>query len=158
VPKEGFIMTADAIQSLTTRRSRAWLVLFGLGILLVLNMLFLLIVGGGTDQFEINTGIPFSEVNDAYPTVVNQVVAQEKLLSVGYLGFALFICLTAYFPYRAGEQWAWYGMWIMPGVLGLTAGVMFAYDSAGLGAFYAAFAVISLMPLLMSRRVFFTKQ
>lgn len=150
-------MTAEVMGTTTARKSRAWAVLFGLGILLVLNMLFLLIVGGGEDQFETDTGIAFSEVDQAYPEVANQVVAQEKLLSVGYLGFAAFVCVLAYFPYRSGEKWSWYGMWIMPGILGLTAGVMFIYGSAGLGAFYAAFAVLGLIPLLMSRRVFFPK-
>jgi hypothetical protein len=120
-------------------------------------MLFLLFIGGSADQFEADTGVPLAEVSNAYPTVVQQVAVQEQLLAVGYLGFALFISVIAYVPYRAGEKWSWYAMWIMPGILGLTAAVMFVNDAAMLGAFYAVTAVVAVLPLAFSVRTFIPK-
>jgi hypothetical protein len=151
-------MTVEAIGTTTTRKSRAWVVLFILGILLSLNMLFLLIVGGGTDQFESDTGVAWTELNSAYPTVAQQVIVQEQLLAIGFLGFALFISVIAYVPYRAGEKWSWYALLIMPMVLGLTAAVMLINGATALGAFYAVFAAAAVLPLAFSVRTYFPKQ
>ena len=137
-----------------TKRSRSWMVLFGLGILLILNMLFLIFMGGSGDQFEADTGIAWAEVDEAYPSVTALVAGQERLLGIGYLGFALFATVIAFGPYRRGERWGWNAMWILPAIMGLTAVMMFAFGSVGIGGWYAFLTLVPAVTLLVARRSF----
>ncbi|MEE9217109.1 MAG: hypothetical protein V3U32_06690 [Anaerolineales bacterium] len=159
VPKaiRGIRNDRSAIRSTTTRKSRAWVALFVLGILLVLNMLFLLIVGGGPDQFEIDTGVAWTELSDAYPSVAAHVTDHEQLIAIGFLGFALFVSVIAYVPYRAGEKWSWYATWILPGILAVTAAGMIINGSTAIGGMYGALSIVAALAMLISMRVFFPK-
>ena len=140
-------MTVETMSATGARKPRSWVILFGLGILLALNMVFLLFA---TPVEEEVAGAPESAVQTA--------VAQEQLLAVGFLGFSLFVVAIAYVPYRAGEKWAWYAMWILPGTLGLTAAVMAINDSIALGGMYAAVALVAAVTMLFSMRTFFPKE
>ena len=140
-------MTAETMSAAGARKSRAWVVLFGVGILLTLNMLFLLFATPVED-----------EVSGASASDVQTAVVQEQLLAIGFLGFSLFMIGIAYVPYRAGEKWSWYAMWIAPLTLGLTTAVMVINGSAAIGAMYGVFAAVIALTLLLSRRPFFSEE
>lgn len=59
----------------------------------------------------------------------------EEVLFIGWLGMSLFAAVVLYFPYRRGEKWAWYSIWIF--ILAFAALILF--DSA-VGIFYLAAA------------------
>ena len=142
------LIAGVAANAVVSRISTAWLVMSVLGALLVLNMLFLIFVGGGSDPLEAGTqASPAAAIAD----LESRIVAQERTLAIGYLGFALFATAIAYGPYRDGSRWAWNAMWILPGILGVTAASMFISGSIGIGAFYAAFAAAVTVVQLFGR-------
>ena len=135
-------------------QSRTWVVLTVLGVLLTLNMLFLLFVGGSTDQLEAETGLTAAELESDYAVLVERQAAQEQVLAVGFLGFSLFATAIAFGPYRAGDRWAWNALWILPGTLLLTAAVMMINGSMSIGGFYAVLGLITTATLLVGRSAF----
>ena len=75
--------------------------------------------------------------------------------AVGWVGFSLFATIVLLIPFRNGERWAWYGMWVLPlglaGVAVVTAGP--GFGPVGIG--YLVGGVVVALCLLVTRRIFF---
>ncbi len=82
---------------------------------------------------------------------------EDPMLGLGFLGLSLFATSIAYFPYRRGERWAWYTMWIVPAVMILATLREFATDQPGIGLLYLGFTALALVGLLLPFRVFFPR-
>lgn len=137
-------------------QKHAWIILFGLGLLLSLSTIGILVSGSNPPmQFEVDTGVAWKGFAADYPTVATLVTITEQLIAAGFLGFALFATVIAFSKYRAGERWAWYIMWIFVGVLTFAAILFFTHEQAYVGYFYVGAAVLAVVGLLLPVRRFF---
>lgn len=136
----------------------AWVILFGLGVLLVANILIVVAFASGTSDFEADTGVAWDEFKAAYPGVANAYILEQRLLYVGFAGIALFALVMTYFGLRPGHRWAWFALWVLPAALALTAILMIPGRRPEIGAFYGVFAIAAVIGLLLPIRKFFPKQ
>lgn len=134
----------------------AWIILFGISILLVLNMLFLFFAPV-SDIFESDTGVSWAEFSTDYPNVANAYLLEQRLLYAGFLGIALFGVIITFGAFRKGHRWAWYAMWVFPATLTLTAILLAFHDQMGISIFYIVFILVSVIGLLLPYRKFFPK-
>jgi hypothetical protein len=134
----------------------AWIILFALGLLLSLSTLAILVGGANPPmQFEVDTGVPWAVFAGDYPTVATLVSLQELLIGTGFLSGSLFATIVAFSKYRRGERWAWYIMWILPGMLGLAALLFFTHAQAYVGYYYLGAVALAVLGLLAPIRKFF---
>lgn len=146
-------MTAsDLIKPKPTQRA-GWIILFVLSILMAANSLFFGLMGVTPEIFEIDTGVAWSDFAADYPTVATHLDLAERLNGSGYFGVMLFAAMVTFFGLRRGERWAWYALWIFPGVLSLGAAWFFTHNQAGIGFFYSGAAAVALLGLLLSARL-----
>jgi len=133
----------------------AWLLPASLGLLLSLSAL-VIVVGGANPpaQFETDTGVPWADFARDYPTVATLVSLQELLIGTGFLGFALLVTLIASTKLRGGDRWAWYVLWILPGVLAVATVLFSTHKQEYVAAFYGVFAILAALGLVLPARRF----
>jgi hypothetical protein len=81
-------------------------------------------------------------------------------LSIGWTGYSLYAVVVLAIPFRRGERWAWYSIWIL--VIGF-ASTVFAADPEiaaeySVAAAYLIAAGIMALCLLLTRSAFFWKE
>ncbi len=133
----------------------AWWILFILEILLLLNILFVIAVYEGPDDFQADTGVAWAEFLQTYPSVALAFRLEQRVAFTGYVGLTLFALLVTFFAFREGHRWAWYAMWIFPAALALTAVLFALSEQPDLGAYYGIFAIVVVVGLLLPIRRFF---
>jgi hypothetical protein len=73
------------------------------------------------------------------------------LLGMSIGAFALLATVVTAIPYRRGERWAWYALWVVPLVWGGVAVRMFI-DQYSAGSVYAVAAAVAAVGLLIPIR------
>ena len=136
----------------------AWVILFLLGILLVVNIVVVAGIEDHSHEFKEDTGIAWNEFAAAYPGVANAYVLNQRLLYVGFTSLALFALVITYFAFRQGQRWAWFAMWLFAVALALTAILFNPSKRPDPGVVYAAFAAVTVIGLLLPIRKFFPRQ
>jgi hypothetical protein len=68
-------------------------------------------------------------------------------------GLGLLAVLVSLFPYRRGERWAWYALWLFPITIGAVAARMLV-DQYSTGYFYAGLTAIAALALALPARDF----
>lgn len=136
----------------------AWIILFGLSSLLVINILIVGAFASDASDFALNTGVAWDELRAAYPSVASAYVLEQRLLYVSFAGVGLFALVTTYFGLRPGQRWAWFALWILPAVLALTAILMLSGRRPEIGAFYGGYSIAAVLGLLLTIRTVFAKQ
>jgi hypothetical protein len=68
-------------------------------------------------------------------------------------GFGLLAVLVSLIPYRRGERWAWYALWLFPITIGAVAARMLV-DQYSTGYFYAGLTAIAALALVLPARDF----
>jgi hypothetical protein len=78
-------------------------------------------------------------------------IVSRLLVVLGLLGmaFGLGAFLIALIPYRRGEAWSWYALWLVPLTYGAI-GVRQLTDHYAIGYFYAALAAAAVLALLLA--------
>ena len=136
----------------------AWIILFAFGLLLSLSGLFIFFSGVDTAEFQlISTGIAWHDFVSNQPEAAGYLERITRLLGIGFFGFALLGVIVTYASFRKGERWAWFALWSIPVVHGLTTAVFIASGSY-LAGVYGAAALLSLLALLVPYRYFFPKR
>ena len=141
----------------TILQRHGWIFLFVLEILLALNILLVIAIAEGPEDFEADTGVAWAEFSEAYPTVATAFKLEQRVAFTGYLGLTLFALGITFFAFRNGLRWAWYTMWILPGVLAVTAALFVPSDQPNLATYYGGFAGVAVIGLLLPIRKFFPK-
>jgi hypothetical protein len=136
----------------------AWVILFLLSILLVVNIVIVAGVVDHASEFQEDTGVTWQELMAAYPGVANAYVLNQQLLYVGFTSLALFALVITYFGVRHGYRWAWFAMWLFAVTLALTAILFNPSKRPDPGIVYAGFAMVTVIGLLLPIRKFFPKQ
>ena len=136
----------------------AWVILFVLGILLVVNMMIVAGVEDHAYEFHEDTGVTWQEFAADYPGVASAYTLNLELLFLIFGSLALFALVVTYFGFRQGQRWAWFTMWLFAATLALTAILFGPSKRPDPGAIYAGFAVITVIGLLLPIRKFFPQQ
>jgi len=85
-------------------------------------------------------------------------VASLYSMDLGILGFlgagcGLLAAVISVIPYRHGERWAWYALWLLPITIGAVA-VRMLVDQYSTGYYYAGLTTVAVVALLMAIRSF----
>lgn len=134
----------------------AWLGFLALGILglAFASFLYLTAQPPELETFERITGVSWAEAQGSLPGMAQYVSITIQSEAQFQIGFLIFLIAVAAGPYRKGERWAWYAMWVVP-ILLITLGLRVAL-AGGMGWTLIAFElVIALGALLLPYRMFF---
>jgi hypothetical protein len=129
----------------------SWALLTTATTLGTLNGLYVLLVPAG-DQTEL-TGRSWEQFAAQDPEVASLYAMDLTLLGIIWTAFGLLASILSVVPYRRGDPWAWYALWLVPVTYGAAATRMLIdqYDAGLWVAGYAAVAVVGL--LIPTRRV-----
>ncbi len=133
----------------------AWLILFILEILLLLNLLFVIAVAEGPDNFQADTDVSWVEFSQTYPSVATAYLLEQRGFLSVYVGLTLLALIVTFFAFREGNRWAWYALWIFPATVTLTAVLFALSEEPDLAAYYGIYAVVVVVVLLLPIRRFF---
>ena len=102
------------------------------------------------DQTELQ-GRTWEEFARQDPEVASLYSMDLALLGMSIGAFAVLAAGIAAIPYRRGERWAWYALWVVPVLWGGAAARMLA-DRYAAGSVYAILAAIAAIGLLVPIR------
>jgi hypothetical protein len=87
------------------------------------------------------------------PEVANLVSRQLNVLGFLGGGFGLLAAVVSLLPFRRGERWAWYALWLFPITIGAVAARQLI-DQYPPGYYYAALTAVAVGGLLLPARRF----
>ena len=140
----------------------AWIILFALGILGLIGGLAIIFTGSGQLDAAIIrnlTGMTWEEIVTGSPGIASLISYLQRTIGVSALSGSILLVAIAAIPYRKGERWSWYvlwmpvSIWIAGTAIDLEAGASFM-----LLVFDLVFAVIWLTGLLLPYRKFFPRK
>ena len=128
-----------------------WGILLVVSALLVLNGVSLFFVSASPSTFERDTGVPMSEVRQAFPTVVDEVVVVGQSISILLAAMGLISLMVAWEGFRHQSRWAWNTLWVLFGML-LVAGLksVLSEGRVDIGGIYLALASVTLVGQLLA--------
>ena len=137
-----------------------WIVFLGLGLLwLVVGLTPLFNPEEYLDnEVQYITGMSLSELEASFPEATEMVRFLFGSVGVLKTSWSLLVLSITLWPYRKGEKWAWYTLWLVPAVL-VGQGLWY---SVFLGDFnemlrYIPIVTVTLVALLLPYRKFFPK-
>jgi hypothetical protein len=139
-----------AVPGMANRVPRAsWGVLTAVTTLGGLSALYVVLTPAG-DQTPL-VARPWEQFASQEPEVAS--IVARLLVVLGLLGaaFALFGVILSVLPYRHGQRWAWFALWLVPVAYGAISARMLA-DQYPIGYFYAALAAAAVAGLLIPIR------
>jgi hypothetical protein len=104
------------------------------------------------DQTEL-AGRTWEEFARQDPDVAYLLSRQLQTLGTLGAGFGVLAAVTALVPYRRGERWAWYALWLFPITIGAVAARMLV-DQYSAGYYYAGLTVVAVLGLVLTIRDF----
>jgi hypothetical protein len=138
-------------EEVTTGRLRlrvpkvSWALLATVTTLGTLNGLYVLLVpvGGQTEL----TGRTWEQFAAQDPEVASLYAMDLTLLGITWAAFGLLAAIISVIPYRRGDRWAWYALWLVPITFGGAATRMLIdrYEAGFWVAGYSAVALIGLL-------------
>jgi hypothetical protein len=98
----------------------AWFIFFALGVGSVLAA-FIELSGRPPDppSPEGTTGLSLDEIGERIPGMSTYVDSLARQLGNFMLAMGVLLASVAAGPFRRGERWAWYVMWVMPLLLAI---------------------------------------
>ena len=137
-----------------------WVVFLGLGLLwLVVGLTQLFNPEEYLDnEVQHITGMSLSELEASFPEATEMVRFLFGSVGVLKTSWSLLVLSITLWPYRKGEKWAWYTLWLVPAVLvgqGLWYSVFLGDFSEMLA--YIPIVTVTLVALLLPYRKFFPK-
>lgn len=129
----------------------SWIILAVVATLTILSGLWVGLTPVGS-QTELS-GRTWEEFAAADPEVASIYAMDLVLLGIALTAFAILGTILTLIPYRRGERWAWFALWLIPLVHGGIALRMLTdqYDAAYV---YLGLFVISLIGILIPIRRF----
>jgi hypothetical protein len=97
-------------------RARLWWLLLGLSLVIILLAIGD-IAGGASFEPEgprAVGGLTLTEIEAASPGALRVLDFKARGGGVDLLAVGVLLALITWFPYRAGERWSWYAMWVLP--------------------------------------------
>jgi hypothetical protein len=87
------------------------------------------------------------------PEVASLYTMDLGILGMFGAGLGLLAALVSVMPYRRGERWAWYALWLLPGTIGAVTARMLM-DRYSAGYYYAGLTTVAVAALLLPIRSF----
>lgn len=109
---------------------------------------------GGPDAVAGTTGVPWDEVVSENATAMTLLRGVSRVAGLAFLGFGLLVVAVAAVPYRRGERWAWFALWVVPAFM---TGLLVHELEGDFVQMPALLLAISLGGLLLPFRVFFPR-
>jgi hypothetical protein len=133
----------------------SWIPLATVGTLMALAALWVALTPAG-DQTELadRTWDQFAQQD---PEVASLYGMDLVILGLLGVGFGLLVAAVSLMPYRHGERWAWFALWLVPITIGAVAVRMLA-DQYSAGYVYAGLAALALVGLLLPMREFLPRR
>lgn len=132
----------------------AWLIFFALGIgALIAAPIQLLGNPPGPPSPERTTGLTLDEIAERVPGMSRYIASTSRQLGNFMLAFGGLLVAIAAVPFRKGERWAWYTVWVVPLLL------FIQFINSGRGwQFDLALVPVTLAGLLLPYRKFFPRK
>ena len=137
-------------------KRQAWLGFLAIGILGLIFGAYSYVLAQPLEPetFERITGVSWEEAQRSLPGMAEYVSIVVQSQAQFMLAFGAFVIALAAGPYRKGEAWAWYTLWVVP-ILLIALGLRVAL-AGGMGWTLIAFQlVLALGALLLPYRTFF---
>ena len=130
----------------------SWIILAVVATLTILSGLYVgLTPTGSQTEFSGRTWEDFAAAD---PEVARIYSMDLVLLGITLTAFAILGTIVTLIPYRRGERWAWFALWLIPLVYGGMALTMLSDQYYDVGYMYVGFFVISLIGILIPIRRF----
>jgi hypothetical protein len=114
-----------------------------------LNGLYVLLVPVG-DQTELS-GRTWERFVAQDPEVASIYAMDLALLGIVWASFGLIAAIISAVPYRRGDRWAWYVLWLVPIAYG-GAAIRMLIDGYDAGVWVAGYTAVAVVGLLMATR------
>ena len=115
----------------------------------MLNGLYVLLVPVG-DQTELS-GRTWDQFAAQEPEVASIYAMDLALLGIIWASFGLLAAIISGVPYRRGDRWAWYVLWLVPIAYG-GAAIRMLIDGYDAGMWVAGYTAVAVVGLLMATR------
>lgn len=149
-------MTSDSMGQADARVPWfSWIPLVIVGTLMALAALWVALTPVG-DQTEL-AGRTWETFAREDPEVASLYAMDLVILGLLGAGFGLLAAAISLMPYRRGERWAWFALWLLPITIGAVAVRMFA-DQYAAAYVYAVLAAVALIALLLPMREFLRRR
>jgi hypothetical protein len=127
----------------------SWILVLTVAVLSLLSGLYVgLTPTAGQTELQGRTWQQFAQQDPEIAALYSMDLA---LLGMSIGAFAVLATVVAAVPYRHGERWAWYVLWVVPLLWGGVAVRMFI-DQYSAGSVYAVAAAIAVVGLLIPIR------
>jgi len=138
-----------------------WIIFFVLGFLVAFaSQGQLLGMSPNPPSTEVTTGLTMEQIATRIPGILDYIASIDRQLGNFMLGFGVLTMGIAAVPFRKGEKWAWYILWIWPVVLVIQTVNSFLSTPGGGPGWQLDFAFIFVLSaaLLISLPSFFAKK
>jgi hypothetical protein len=127
----------------------SWAMMIAATTLGTLNGLYVLLVpvGGQTEL----TGRTWKQFAAQDPEVASIYAMDLAVLGIIWAAFGLLAAIISIVPYRRGDRWAWYALWLVPITYG-GAAVRFLIDRYDVGFWVAGLTALAVIGLLIPIR------
>jgi hypothetical protein len=102
------------------------------------------------DQTEL-TGRAWEQFASQDPEVAYLFSRQLNILGFLGAGFGLLAAVVSVIPYRLGDRWAWYALWLFPVTVGGVAARMLI-DQYPAGYYYTGLTAVAVLGLVITLR------
>ena len=144
-------MTSEMVLQENRVLRASWFILTAVATLTILSGLYVWLTPVGS-QTELS-GRTWEEFAAADPEVAKIYSLDLVLLGMTITAFAILGTILTLIPYRRGERWAWFALWLIPLVHGGMAFRMLT-DQYTAGYVYLGLFIISLIGILIPIRRF----
>ena len=124
----------------------SWGLLTVVSTLVALSALWVALTPAG-DQTEL-AGRTWEQFAQQDPEVASLYSMDLGILGMFGAGFGLLAAVVSLIPYRLGERWAWYALWLIPITIGVVAARMLI-DQYSAGYYYAGITTVAVAALLI---------
>lgn len=109
---------------------------------------------GGPDSVSSTTGVTWDEVVSEQATAMTLLRGISRVAGLAFLGFGLLVIAVAIVPFRRGERWAWFVLWVVPAFM---VGLLIHEREGDFVQMPAILLAMSLAGLVLPYRVFYPK-
>lgn len=130
-----------------------WWIWLVLSAFLALNGVALYFISANPTTFEQDTGVPYAEVEQAYPSVAEQIVREGQTISAMLVVVGLMAGIAAFAGLRHGSSWAWWSVAVVLAMLAYFSVRFLAVEGRpDIGGFYGGAALLGLIGQVLARR------
>jgi hypothetical protein len=130
----------------------SWMILAGVTLFATLNGLWVAITPAGS-QTELS-GRTWEQFAAAEPEMARIYAMDLVLLGMTLTAFSILGMIVTIIPYRHGERWAWFTLWLIPLVYGGMSFTMLSEQYYDVGYIYVGLFIVSLIGILIPIRRF----